>query len=96
MLEAEHESVKRLAGEAGRRLECPCFGLGLCPRRLARSAIRGVADQRVSQMGQVDADLVRAARLETAFDEARDGTVLGAERLQHAIARPPRPFPKGL
>src|SRR6266850_2951770 len=68
MAEAQFGSVQGLAGKA---------------EAVARAAaVDGVADQRVADVLEMHADLVRAAGLEPAFDERG-----AAEALEHAIAR---------
>src|ERR1051326_921981 len=48
-------------------------------------AIDGVTHERVADMGHMNPDLVGAAGLQPAFDEARDGfSVLAGEALQNA------------
>src|SRR5271170_3709008 len=87
VLESEHISVQRLAREirGGREGVLFCGRLGT--RCLPRAAILRIADQRMAQMGQMDADLMLAAVFEAAFDEACERPLGIAESLDDAIAR---------
>ena len=75
MHEPEAPRVQRLARERER-------GRGQRQARLAPSAIRGVAEQRMPERGQVHADLVRAPGFEAALHERG-----GAEALEDVDVR---------
>src|SRR5580700_6341425 len=60
-----------------------CLG----PRRLAGAAIRWIADQGMTEMGQMHADLMGAACLKPAFHKTGKGLFGIAEALDDAIAR---------
>src|ERR1700679_1867944 len=86
MLETEQPRVQRLAREIRRRGKGGRLGPGLGTRRDAGAAIGRVADQGMAQMGQVHADLVRAAGLQPALDQRGDRARV-TKGLDDAVAR---------
>ena len=72
MFEAQHRSMQRLAREGG-------DGLGgfLCVRPFgfegALLAVKLIADQRCAEVGEMCADLMRAAGVQTTFEQRRSG-----------------------
>ena len=83
MLETEDRGVQGLAARGPRGPPAARLGeaVGL---GLEAGPVERVAEQRVADMGHVDADLMRPPGLELAAHEAR-------ERLGAAAAAPPRP-----
>src|SRR5579872_5496166 len=69
MKKTEYAGVQSLAREFGRRakggLLLGCFGA----RRLATAAIDRIADQRMADMGEMHANLMRAARLQPEIEQ---------------------------
>src|SRR3954453_18675876 len=77
MVGAEQVGVKRLAcegaGDLARR-----FRQAICLRSEAR-AIGAIADQGMTDLRQMDADLMRAAGLEMAFEQRRERGSVGVQ-----------------
>ena len=86
VLESQHKSMQRLAGEI--RCHCKRIGLGVrpAPGRGAGAAILGIADQGMAQMGEMDADLVGAPGFQAAFYQRGEGPFNRPEFFQHLIA----------
>ncbi len=68
MLKSQDKSVQRLTRESGGRCKRGHLQFGLAPRGGAGAALLRIADQGMTQMGQVYADLVGAPGFQPAFD----------------------------
>ena len=77
--------MQRLAGKVCCQRKRTGLGLGLAAWGSAIAAILRVADQGMSQMGEVDPDLVGAPGFQPAFDQRSEGAFGGAEFFQHRI-----------
>src|SRR5262245_34619634 len=79
--------MQRLARELHRGLEGGLLLRAARYRCAARAPIGCIADQRMPDMREMDADLMRAPRLQPALEQRSERLVARPERFQRPIAR---------
>src|SRR5262245_24487616 len=84
MHKPELARMQRLAAQSCER--CLRAGAELARTRLEARAVSHVAEERVADVGEVHADLVRAPCLERELEEAGDGLDCRPVSLEHRVA----------
>src|SRR5258706_5364852 len=84
---AEHARVQRLARKLGGWGKGDSFLFAFGTRAAARAAIGRIADQRMTDMGQMDSDLMRASGLEPALEQRSERFLSRAELFDDRVAR---------
>src|ERR1700687_2996776 len=87
MEKAEHAGVQRLTAKLARRAEGDSFFFAFGTRAAARAAIGRIADQRMADVGQMDADLMRASGFEPALQQRSESFLARAELFDDGVAR---------
>ena len=86
--EAQEPGVQCLARERPDGGEGSLLIWRFCAREVARAAVGRVAEQRMAEMRQMHANLVRAAGFEPALEQARKRPLGITETLENPIVRP--------